>query len=208
MKDFSRVYSISIQSGSTQPVDIVDTITVEEIHFYKSSHTSLVVSLFLCIFYFCVIFLFFRMKQYKKQLANKTGKVARPYKTIKIDHALHEEAQRIIKYIGENYSNRDLTAGMISRVCRIPVIKISSYLKKYFGLSFPRYLNTIRITEAKRLLKETDLKISEIAFRIGFNSIPHFNRVFKDNEKISPKDFRRTAIILPGENDESPGTGT
>ena len=64
-------------------------------------------------------------------------------------------------------------------------------IRKHFGLSFPQYLNAIRLAEAGRLLKETDMMIAEIALRVGFNSIPHFNRVFKDNMKISPRDFRR-----------------
>ncbi|MBN2534125.1 MAG: helix-turn-helix domain-containing protein [Spirochaetales bacterium] len=54
----------------------------------------------------------------------------------------------------------------------------------------------IRLAEAKRLLKETDIMISEIASQVDFHTIPHFNRIFKDNEKVSPKDFRNRAIPL------------
>jgi AraC-like DNA-binding protein len=191
VRDFSRVYSVSIQSGINQPVDITDTVTVEEIRFHKSSHTLLGILIFMSIFYSGAVFSFFLLRHYKYRLAKKIDKVVRACRDIGVDHRFDEETERIITYIGENYCKCDLTVDAVSRACGIPVMKIPQCLKTYFDLSFPQYLNAIRLAEAKRLLKETDLMISEIAFQIGFNSIPHFNRVFKDNEKISPRDFRK-----------------
>jgi AraC-like DNA-binding protein len=109
-------------------------------------------------------------------------------------------AKKIITCIGEHYSEQNLTVQAVSQECGIPVRRIPGCLKKYFNLSFPQYLNAIRLAEAKRLLKETDLMISEIAFRIGYKSIPHFNRIFKQNEKMPPKEYREKK---PGEKEIS-----
>ena len=57
--------------------------------------------------------------------------------------------------------------------------------------TFKQYLNIIRITEAKRLLRETDNQITSCAYNVGYNNIPHFNRTFKQLEGISPKEYRK-----------------
>jgi AraC-like DNA-binding protein len=47
------------------------------------------------------------------------------------------------------------------------------------------------MTEAKRLLKESEGTISEIAYSVGYNNVTHFNRVFKTETGIAPGDFRK-----------------
>jgi AraC-like DNA-binding protein len=47
-----------------------------------------------------------------------------------------------------------------------------------------------RIQEAKRLLNETDLNVTEIAFRLGFNSHSYFSAIFKDQEGLTPSEYR------------------
>ena len=59
-----------------------------------------------------------------------------------------------------------------------------------FRMSFKQYLTQIRIHEAKRLLHETDRLVSDICLTVGFNSISHFNRVFKTMTSVSPLEFR------------------
>jgi YesN/AraC family two-component response regulator len=53
------------------------------------------------------------------------------------------------------------------------------------------YINSIRIDNAKRLLKGTELTIQDIATKVGYQNIQSFNRFFKKFEGISPKEFRR-----------------
>jgi YesN/AraC family two-component response regulator len=69
--------------------------------------------------------------------------------------------------------------------------KIPGVLKQKFDLNFKQYLNKIRISEAKRLLVESDNQIVSVAYAVGYNNIPHFNRTFKQMENISPKEYRR-----------------
>ncbi len=60
-----------------------------------------------------------------------------------------------------------------------------------FSMNFKQYLNTVRITEAKRLLIDTDHQIVTIAHSVGYNNIPHFNRTFKQVATVSPKVYRQ-----------------
>ncbi len=59
------------------------------------------------------------------------------------------------------------------------------------GVTFTRYVQARRIDEAKILLTDTDLSITEICFACGFNSLTHFNRVFRGGAGCSPSQFRR-----------------
>ena len=52
-------------------------------------------------------------------------------------------------------------------------------LKKETVLTYTRYLNHLRITQARMLLKNSDLIISKIAVMVGYNDVCHFNRTFK-----------------------------
>ena len=57
--------------------------------------------------------------------------------------------------------------------------------------TFTQYLLQLRINEAQKLLQETDLGISEIAFRVGFENLSYFNRSFKSISGKSPREFRK-----------------
>jgi AraC-like DNA-binding protein len=66
--------------------------------------------------------------------------------------------------------------------------------KKATGLNFTEYLSRVRIEKAKNLLLNPNLRISEIAFEVGFQSLTHFNRVFKKIVGQSPTDYRRQLV--------------
>lgn len=73
----------------------------------------------------------------------------------------------------------DVSEGAVSRVVNI-----------HFGKSVPQLLNEKRVEEACVLLIQTDAPISVIAAQVGFNSVPSFNRVFKESTGLSPSEYR------------------
>jgi AraC-like DNA-binding protein len=70
--------------------------------------------------------------------------------------------------------------------------KISAIIKNKSGITFKQFLNKLRLTESKRLLLETDLQVSEVAYKVGYNNVSHFNRIFKEVENCTPNDFRKS----------------
>lgn len=79
------------------------------------------------------------------------------------------------------------------------------------GVTFTRYLNTVKIDKAIELLRHSDKKISDIAMSCGFNSIRQFNRVFKEVTGTTPKqlptDYSSATPLRKGicwENDFNP----
>jgi AraC-like DNA-binding protein len=62
--------------------------------------------------------------------------------------------------------------------------------KEATGVTFTDYLARIRVEKAKHLLQNPHLRVSEIAFETGFESISQFNRSFKRITGMSPTQFR------------------
>lgn len=72
----------------------------------------------------------------------------------------------------------------------------SSYLGKLFkqktGENFNNYLDKLRISEATSLLKETDMRVYEIASKVGYRNVDYFHQKFKKQTGESPAEYRRT----------------
>ena len=71
----------------------------------------------------------------------------------------------------------------------------SSYLGKIFtkkaGIAFNAYVDKVRIQESKRLLKETDMKVYEVAEKIGYHNVDYFHTKFKKYMHMSPVEYRK-----------------
>jgi len=89
-------------------------------------------------------------------------------------------------YQEPTYSRADL-----ARECAVPEGVVSRVINLYFQKSFPQLMNERRIADAKRLLRETDAPVQVISSEVGFNSLPSFNRVFKELTGDSPSQFRK-----------------
>ena len=71
---------------------------------------------------------------------------------------------------------------------------ISHLFNDNLGLSMSDYINSLRVSEAKRLLESSDMLITEIAQAVGFGTARTFNRVFLQQTGITPRDYRRQRI--------------
>ena len=58
------------------------------------------------------------------------------------------------------------------------------------------YIQSMRISEAKSLLEKTQLRVTQIAFEVGFLSLSHFYRVFHKSEKRAPREYRKTFQVV------------
>lgn len=94
------------------------------------------------------------------------------------------------KYIGDRFSNSELSLNMISGHIGISPSYFSSIFKQETGQSFVEYLTKVRIDKACELLKCTTLRTSEIGERVGYNDPHYFSSTFKKVTGLSPKDFK------------------
>ncbi len=87
---------------------------------------------------------------------------------------------------------RSLTRADISRAVGMSEPHLGRLFRSSTGRSVLQRLIEIRIEHAKRLLRESDLQITQIALDIGINSFSHFSYTFKRATGLSPSDYRRT----------------
>lgn len=95
-----------------------------------------------------------------------------------------------IGFIASNYMDPSLSISSVKKEVGLGEGKITAIVKAKTQQTFKQYLNSLRLSESKRLLKESDKSISEIAYLVGYNNVSHFNRVFKNKEGYAPTDFR------------------
>ena len=87
-------------------------------------------------------------------------------------------------------SDEDWPVWRLARVSCISEAHFARSFKEAFGIPPHRYLLTRRIERAMALLRETDLPISEIAFRTGWGSLGTFGRTFRDITGKNPGEIR------------------
>ena len=68
---------------------------------------------------------------------------------------------------------------------------LARLFKEKYGVTLVTYLQQVRITHAKRMLRFTDKSIEEIGLECGIGELNYFSRVFKKLEGVSPSEFRR-----------------
>ena len=96
-------------------------------------------------------------------------------------------------YIQEHQTEH-LRLGQVAKVVNSSPFYFCKMFKKATGLNFTDYLSRIRIERAKNLLLNPHLRVSEIAFEVGFQSLTHFNRVFKHTVGQSPTRYREQLL--------------
>ena len=93
------------------------------------------------------------------------------------------------RFIEQN-SSEAMSLTSVAQVANISPTHLSEKFKKVAGINFVDYVARIRVGKARDLLQNSNLRISEIAFAVGFQSLSQFNRVFKKLTRKSPTQFR------------------
>jgi len=93
-------------------------------------------------------------------------------------------------YIRENY-NKNISISDIADNEGFNVSYFSTLFKKETGQTFSEYLTHVRMNEAKRLLKETNLSVALVCEAVGYSDIKHFNALFRKNAGIKPSEYRK-----------------
>ncbi len=105
------------------------------------------------------------------------------------DNAEPPVITRAKQYIQEHQAE-ELSLGQVAKAVNTSTFYFCKMFKKVTGINFTDYVSRVRIEKAKNLLLNPNLRISEIAFEVGFQSLTHFNRVFKKIVGQSPTEYR------------------
>jgi len=97
---------------------------------------------------------------------------------------------KVMRFILDN-STRQISLEEVAAQAFMSKEAFCRFFKLRTRRTFTQYVQQLRITEAKKLLLETDLSISQISFQVGFQTLSHFNKSFKGLTEMTPKDWRK-----------------
>lgn len=101
-------------------------------------------------------------------------------------------AERLKAYVSDNLSG-DLSTEKVCEIFYISRTKLYRLSADAFGMGFSDHVRKCRIKEAKRLLRNTDRSVSDIAELVGIRDTNYFIRLFKKHEGTTPLQYRKSA---------------
>lgn len=101
-----------------------------------------------------------------------------------------DAVSKVLAYIKANYE-KPITNQLLSEITSYHENHLNRLFLNHTGTTIHKYILSIRINEAKKLLLNTNLPLLTIAEKVGFNSNTYFSNYFKQAEGMSPTEFRK-----------------
>ncbi len=99
----------------------------------------------------------------------------------------------IINYIQNDYKN--VTLDVLSDTFHLSKPYLSKYIREKAGITFQEVVKEARMKKAKELLRETNYTVETVAAEVGYETVEHFNRLFKRNYGMTPVQYRKQKKI-------------
>lgn len=96
----------------------------------------------------------------------------------------------VLAYLHEHYLDPGFSAKYMAASFDTSVSNLSHFFKKNMGVSISAYVDQIKLEKAKQLLRDSDLKVGEIAELLQYGSSTGFAVMFKKYEGMTPKEYR------------------
>lgn len=114
------------------------------------------------------------------------------------EKGINDAMMRARDYILENYDSH-IALNELANHVYLSESYLSHCFKARFGISPKNFILQVRINRAKELLSTTDMKINDIALKVGFLSQQRFNDAFKRLENLTPLNYRKNSKTLAAE---------
>ena len=118
-------------------------------------------------------------------IVNQIGEIVND----KRNSIIHEHVQLMLNYINEHYADI-ISLDIIADYTNLNRCYVGRIFKQYMSMGIVDYVNQVRIERAAEMLQNPDLKISEIAYKVGFNNTNYFNKIFKKVKKMTPGKYK------------------
>lgn len=101
----------------------------------------------------------------------------------------------VTDYIKSNLTADDLSEAAMAEKAGISRDYFSKVFRNVTGTNYSKWLNMIRLEKAIELMAESQMSLTEVAMSSGFQSISSFNRVFREEKRMAPGEYR--ALLMP-----------
>ena len=118
-----------------------------------------------------------------------TNMVGRPV----VEDRNRRRLQQVYWYVMNHYQ-RDITLNEISGIVNMERSSFCVFFKRMTNKPFFTFLTEYRVESSCQMLLKTSKTVAEICFASGFRDVPYFNRVFKKQKSLTPKQYREQVI--------------
>ncbi|MBO9606246.1 MAG: helix-turn-helix domain-containing protein [Paenibacillaceae bacterium] len=108
--------------------------------------------------------------------------------------AAHDPISDFVMNYLDNHYGEELTVELVAEKLNLSRAYLSTYFREKTGTTFSDYLNGVRISRAKELLRHKDVQIKAIAAEVGYLNVNSFIRMFKSVSGLTPNEYRRTLM--------------
>jgi AraC-like DNA-binding protein len=114
-----------------------------------------------------------------------------PCKAVPENHREHHlvTIERAKEYLFQEF-HRDISLLELARHCYVSVFHFSRLFKQFTGHSPYHYLRKIRLQHAERLIRTTDLPVTDVCFQSGFNRLDYFSTAFAKRYNVPPSKYK------------------
>lgn len=99
--------------------------------------------------------------------------------------------KKLEQFLAENFADSKLSAETLANGLAVSQTHLYRKLKALTGQTISEYIRAFRLRKAAVLIKKKNANISEIAFKVGFNSSTYFSTSFKKHFGISPQEYAK-----------------
>lgn len=128
--------------------------------------------------------------QIEKGAGEAPGDESRQTAEETLTRAMEDKLNKVIDFLKNNYLS-DISREGLAKAMDLSPDHMSRKFKSYTGYKISDYINKLRIEEAAAKLLDSDRKIIDIAFAVGFESLVTFNRAFLKVMDMTPSEYRR-----------------
>jgi len=142
--------------------------------------------------YYIKITSLFRRKDLEKHLKKFIINTCLENKVLK-EKTLRINMIKAVEYIQEHYRNTDISVEQVADQFHISVSYFSKLFNEYVGMTFPEFINDLRLTYAKEIMTiNPGITIKKITEICGFGSVSYFSNQFKKKFGVSPSAVKKT----------------
>lgn len=103
-----------------------------------------------------------------------------------------DAVQQATAYIKTHYAQADISLQLVAEAVNLSPSHLSAQFKSRMGLSYSRYLTAVRLEEAQKLLRTTDMSVTAVAESVGYPNVTNFYRHFQRQIGMTPATYRES----------------
>lgn len=172
---FSKSGVFSLDEEEQSKIEKLLNSIMTEIQNQNTGYNGMVIAMLIELFTFII-----RKQEKVKHCDSFCGSIA----------TSHHKIEEVADYISSHYSE-NINLDELSELFYMSKYHLCRTFKKYTGYTINEYININRVMQAKKLLTDTNISISKIAEKTGYQSLTNFGKVFKQYMGKRPTEFRK-----------------